>query len=313
MYDSELLEKYEPVLRFAKSERFFPMAVEPYLEKCTIFPSGPQGVVGLLSHSTDPLISRIGKLESSEYFLRFVNDPLIDSDIWAGWGILSALALVTGWYAYGWRGVGVAAVLALVAALIIFIQASPIRLRFFPAALVALFFFILEAVPVWFFLTPHNFVSIQVEYLVLLPLYVFALFYISVRVMKFIFDYIIPEAPGVIMDMFSRATETIARKSFHQYAEILEQDPQPVYYGRVARWEDVEGNHWKSLQYHFFYAFNDWRLAANGINHHEGDWEMVAVYVKNDKPYSLLLSQHGTGALELWKDVRCVKDKDGKV
>ncbi len=60
--------------------------------------------------------------------------------------------------------------------------------------------------------------------------------------MKFIFDYIIPEAPGVIMDMFSRATETIARKSFHQYAEILEKEPQPVYYGRVARWQDVEGN-----------------------------------------------------------------------
>ena len=58
MDDSELLRKYEPVLRFAKSERFFPMAVEPYLEKCMIFPSGPQGVVGLLSHSTEPLITR---------------------------------------------------------------------------------------------------------------------------------------------------------------------------------------------------------------------------------------------------------------
>ncbi len=39
---------------------------------------------------------------------------------------------------------------------------------------------------------------------------------------------------------------------------------------------------------------------------------MVAVYLKNDEPYSLLLSQHGTGAMELWQDVRCVKDKDGK-
>ena len=33
MQDSELLKKYEPVLRFAKSERFFPMAVEPYLDR----------------------------------------------------------------------------------------------------------------------------------------------------------------------------------------------------------------------------------------------------------------------------------------
>src|SRR6266540_5572642 len=311
MDDSELLKKYEPVLRFAKSERFFPMAVEPYLEKCTIFPSGPQGVVGLLSHSTEPLVTRIGKLQSSEYFLRFVNDPLIDSDVWVWWGVSSALILVAGWLMSGLRGVLVAAVLAFVAALIIFIQASPIRLRFFPAALVALFFFILEAVPVWFFLTPHAFVSVQVEYLVLLPLYVFALFYISVRVMKFIFDYIIPEAPGVIMDMFSRATETIARKSFHQYAEILEKEPQSVYYGRVARWQDVEGNNWKSLQYHFFYAFNDWRLAANGINHHEGDWEMGAVYLKNDEPYAVLFSQHGSGALERWENVYRAKDPYG--
>src|SRR5215203_5011970 len=84
MDDSELLKKYEPVLRFARSERFFPMAVEPYLEKCMIFPSGPQGVVGLLSHPEEPLVTRIGKLESAEYFLRFVNDPLIDSDVWCG-------------------------------------------------------------------------------------------------------------------------------------------------------------------------------------------------------------------------------------
>src|SRR5687768_17482043 len=311
MTDQELLKKYEPVLRFAKSERFFPMAVEPYLEKCTIFPSGPQGVVGLLSHSHEPLVTRIGKLESGEYFLRFVNDPLIDSDIWVWWGISSALIIGAGWFMSGWRGAGLAAILALIAALIIFIQASPIRVRFFPAALAALFFFTLEAAPIWFFLTPHPFISVQIEYLVLLPIYVFALFYLSVRTMKFIFDRIIPEAPGLIMDMLSRATETVARKSYYQYADILEKEPQPVYYGRVARWQDVQGNNWKSLQYHFFYAFNDWRLAANGINHHEGDWEMVAVYLKDDEPYSVLFSQHGSGAMELWKNVRCVKDKNG--
>jgi hypothetical protein len=312
MDDSELLKKYEPVLRFARSERFFPMAVEPYLEKCTIFPSGPQGVVGLLSHPNEPLATLIGKLESAEYFLRFVNDPLIDSDVWVWWGTSAILLSVGGWFAAGWTGVGVVALLALLAAFIIYIWASPIRLRFFPAALAALFFFALEAVPVWFFLTPHSFISRQIEYLVLLPIYLFVLFYFSVRVMKFIFDNIIPQGPGVIMDMFSRATETVARKSFFQYAEILEREPTPVYYGRVTRWQDVEGNDWHSLQYHFFYAFNDWRLAANGINHHEGDWEMIAVYIKNDEPYSLLLSQHGTGAMELWQDVRCVKDKDGR-
>src|SRR5690606_11816146 len=127
-----------------------------------------------------------------------------------------------------------------------------------------LFFFILEVAPIWFFLTPHPFISLQLEYLVLLPIYLLVLFYLSIRTMKFIFDHIIPEAPGVIMGMLSNATETVARKAFEQYAEILENHPQPVYYGRVTRWQDEEGNQWKSLQYHYFYAFNDWRLAANG-------------------------------------------------
>ncbi|HXF84982.1 MAG TPA: hypothetical protein VNK49_06285 [Anaerolineales bacterium] len=311
MNDAELLKKYEPVLRFAKSERFFPMAVEAYLEKCHIFPSGPQGVVGLLSHLNEPLPKRIGKLPSGEYFLRFVNDPLIDSDIWVWWGVLSAAALGLGWFAAGWGGVGSVALLSLLAAFIIFIQASPIRLRIFPVAFVGLFFLALEVAPIWFFLRPRSFVSVEVEYLVLFPIYLLALFYLSVRTTKFIFDRIIPELPGVVMDMLSQATESVARKSYFQYREILEKEPQPVYYGRVVRERDEAGNAWTILQYHFFYAFNDWRLAANGINHHEGDWEMVAVYLKNDEPYALLLSQHGSGALEYWKDVRRVKDNEG--
>jgi hypothetical protein len=312
MSDAELLKKYEPVLRFAKSERFFPMPVEPYLERCTIFPSGPQGVVGLLTtHSSESLVTRIGKLQSGEYYLRFVNDPLIDSDIWIWWGALSAAAVSLSWLFLGLRGVEGAVILALLAAVVIFIQASPIRARFFPAALAALVFFTLEAVPIWFFLRPHPFISMQVEYLVLLPIYVMALFYASMRAMRFIFDYIIPEAPGVIFDMLSNASETVARKAFRQYQQILRAYPQPVYYGRVTRGQDKEGNQWVSLQYHFFYAFNDWRLAANGINHHEGDWEMVAVYLKNEQPYAVLFSQHGSGALELWKNVYRAKDKNG--
>ncbi len=312
MNDSELLRKYEPVLRFAKSERFFPMAVEPYLEKCTIFPSGPQGVLGLLTTlSSESLVTRIGKLQSGEYYLRFVNDPLIDSDIWVWWGILSAVAIGLSWFVLGWTGVEGAFLLSLLAALIVFIQASPIRARFFPAAFAALFFFALEAIPIWFFLRPHAFISTRVEYLVLLPIYVVMLFYVSIRVMKFIFDHIIPEAPGVIMDMMSNATETVARKAFRQYQKIQEGNPQPVYYGRVTKRQDKEGHHWISLQYHFFYAFNDWRLAANGINHHEGDWEMVAVYLKNDEPYAVLFSQHGSGALERWENVYRAKDQKG--
>ena len=42
--------------------------------------------------------------------------------------------------------------------------------------------------------------------------------------MKFIFDNIIPTAPGVVMDMLSNATETVAQKAFRIYQEILKQN-----------------------------------------------------------------------------------------
>ena len=306
MQDSKLLKKYEPVLRFAKSERFFPMAVEPYLDRCYLFPSGPQGAVEILMHLNDPVRARIGKLQSGEYFLRFVNDPLIDSDIWKWWAALSVMALAGGWFLPGWFGVEGAAVFSLLAAFIIFIQASPIRVRIFPTTFATLIFLALEVAPIWFFLTPHSFISLRVEYFVLLPIYLVVLFYLFVRTMKFILDHIVSEVPGLMLDMISNATETVARKSYFQYADMPEGERQPVYYGRVMR-----ENEWTILQYHFFYAFNDWRLGANGINHHEGDWEMMAVYLRDNEPYAMLMSQHGTGAMELWKDVRRVKDENG--
>ena len=105
MEDHELLTQYEPVLRFSKSERFFPMSVEPYLEKCHILPSGPQGVVGLLAHLNEPVKTSICRLKSGEYYLRFVNDPLSDSSAWVWWGILSVVAAGVGWFAAGWMGV----------------------------------------------------------------------------------------------------------------------------------------------------------------------------------------------------------------
>jgi hypothetical protein len=49
------------------------------------------GCGGIAVPLNEPLITRIGKLESGEYYLRFVNDPLIDSDIWLWWGVLSAV------------------------------------------------------------------------------------------------------------------------------------------------------------------------------------------------------------------------------
>jgi hypothetical protein len=311
--DLELLEQYEPVLRFAKSERFFPMAVEPYLEKCSIFPSGPHGVAESFLHLNEPLITRIGKFKSEQHFLRFVNKPLNDSDAWVWWGALSGLGMAGAWFIIGLTGVESVIALSLAAALIIFMLASPIRLRIIPAALAALFFIVLEVAPIWFFLHPREFISLTVEYLILLPIYLIVLFYLSVRTMKFILDHVIPEGPGMIMDILSQATEKIAREAYLQYSEILEKEPAPLYYGRVVYATDAQKNTWTILQYHFFYAFNDWRLAANGMNHHEGDWEMAAVYLRNDSPYAVLFSQHGAGNIEKWDTVIKAIDKQNNV
>lgn len=309
--NQELLENYEPVLRFAKSERFFPMAVEPYLERCHVFPSGPQGVIGLLSHLNEPLPRRIGKLQGEQYFLRFVNDPLANADAWIWLAVFSALGMLAGWFFLKWAGIELAVTSAFIAASIMFMLASPIRLRIIPAVLAVSFFIVLEAAPIWFFLRPSQYISITIEYFVLFPIYLVILFYLSVRTLKFILDHVIPEGPGLLMDMLSHATEKIALEAYAQYEKILAENPQPVYYGRVVDEKDAEGNAWKILQYHFFYAFNDWRLAANGMNHHEGDWELVAVYLRNGEPYAVLFSQHGAGHIEKWANVRKAVDQQG--
>ena len=311
MDDLDLLKKYEPVLRFAKSERFFPMAIEPYLEKCALFPSGPSGAAELFGHLNEPLIGKIGNLESHEFFLRFVNKPLNDFDAWIWWGVGSVLALVAGWFTLGMAGVESVIGLSLSTALVLFMLASPIRLRIIPAMLAVLVFLVLGIAPIWLFFKPIPGVSIAVEYLVLLPIYLLFLFYLLVRTLKFMIEKILPEGPGMVMDMLSQSTEKIAKEAARQYAEIIREHRQPTYYGRVVRETDADGHSCVFLQYHFFYAFNDWRLAANGFNHHEGDWEMVAVYLKDDEPHSVLLSQHGAGNIEAWETTLKALDKDG--
>lgn len=312
MDDRQILETYEPVLRFAHSERFYPMDAGRYLEHCQVFPSGPQGVVGLVAQRAGVREKKIGSLPGGQYYLRFVNNPLMDSDAWVWWAILSALGVAISWVAGHWVGIEIALTASLLAALVIFMLASPIRLRIIPAILGVLVISLLMVLPIWFFLKPRAFIGIKLEYLVLLPLYILILIYLSIQTLKFILERIIPDSPGLIMDMLSQATEQIAGEAYTLYARLLEQDPQPVYYGRVVHEVDRQGGRWTIVQYHFFYAFNDWRLAAHGINHHEGDWEMAAVYLKEGEPTSMLFSQHGAGYMESWDRVRKVIGKDGQ-
>jgi hypothetical protein len=76
------------------------------------------------------------------------------------------------------------------------------------------------------------------------------------------------------------------------------------YYGRVVR---AEG--YTVLQYWYFYPFNDWRSTFHGVNDHEADWEMVAVYLVGDadrlRPAWVAASSHdhhGDALRRRWDD-----------
>jgi hypothetical protein len=69
-----------------------------------------------------------------------------------------------------------------------------------------------------------------------------------------------------------------ALAAWAKYHRMAEDDPRPVYHGRVVR-EDG----WIVLQYLFFYVMNDWRTHFGGANDHEADWEQVFVYLE-DRP-----------------------------
>lgn len=61
------------------------------------------------------------------------------------------------------------------------------------------------------------------------------------------------------------------------YKQMQEKQEQYHYYGRV-----VEQEGWLTLQYWYFYAFNNWRSGFSGVNDHEADWEMVCIYLYKD-------------------------------
>lgn len=56
------------------------------------------------------------------------------------------------------------------------------------------------------------------------------------------------------------------------------------------------------LHYWFFYAYNDWGSAHGGLNDHEGDWEMIALYFQGDEPAYIAYGAHiGTPTVHRWE------------
>ncbi len=106
---------------------------------------------------------------------------------------------------------------------------------------------------------------------------------------------------ALFLTLGSGQSNAVAERAAQCYTDKRNQSAEKwCYYGRVM--EDPE-NDWKTLQYHYFYAYNDWRRAADGINHHEGDWEAIAVYLRDGDLYGVAYSMHNQGSFLFKEDL----------
>ena len=88
--------------------------------------------------------------------------------------------------------------------------------------------------------------------------------------------------------------------SYVDWAQRIDKTSPPTVYAHVATQADAPGK--LSLQYWFFYLFNDWN------NKHEGDWEMVqlnfhantAEQALQAPPYEVGYSQHESAERATW-------------
>lgn len=102
------------------------------------------------------------------------------------------------------------------------------------------------------------------------------------------------------------------------YRKLQAEQESYRYYGRV---EQVNG--WWVFQYWYFYPFNNWRSGFDGVNDHEADWEMAAVYCyeeENANPDAPLVERlrpmwlacashefHGDDLRRRWDDPEVIK------
>ena len=96
-------------------------------------------------------------------------------------------------------------------------------------------------------------------------------------------------APGLQPAAVGRLPQHILDQARQNYApqRDLEAFP-PVYYYRA-----MHDSGYVVLQYWFFYAYNDWGTAHGGWDDHEGDWEGVVVFLRDeDTPVHVAYSKH---------------------
>ncbi len=292
--DFELLKAFEPVLRFVAGEQFYPVRVEDFIEANTrLFRHS-----GLRKHDDltgqwqqhaqqagTSLADALGHPDFRDYrhYLQYVQpDTLIrrlkENALWLAILIGASLFFI---FVLGWSWAKVTAT-ALILLPILLLSSNK---RVFLGG-----FLIVMSIVTSFWI--GRFIG---------PLTGFAIGLVCVIALLISFASLLP---GFLLDITSWTTDRQAEIARQKYRRSIDGKAGPyTCYGYIQR----EGD-WTALQYTYFYAFNDWRRAANGLNHHEGDWEAATVFLHKGQPYGVAYSQHYEGAFRLWKDVRKVYD-----
>ncbi len=73
--------------------------------------------------------------------------------------------------------------------------------------------------------------------------------------------------------------------------------------GYIVYYRVFSSSNEKVIQYWMYYAFN-----KGDLNQHEGDWEMVQIYLSQDTPTHVMYSQHESGQKATWQQVEKTND-----
>jgi hypothetical protein len=80
MSDLDLLQRFEPVIRYTQGEMFFPCAVDSYLGQCSLWQRDAEGQQSMLLSPGHLDPARLGNIDfqspGTDLFLRFVEEPL---------------------------------------------------------------------------------------------------------------------------------------------------------------------------------------------------------------------------------------------
>ena len=269
----ELVRRYEPVLRFSRDgkdreENFFPMAATDYVAEAALFRRG-QGPLKERGQLTAADLAALNPLEARELYLTFAADEVLSQNP----SLANRLAH-GGLALFGVAGEVQPQLVVEDEAGAAFALADPGLERVEPG------------------------VEARGELDDLDDLEMGDLAFSQSDELDSLEGTIGAEESFLISDAMQLPGQ-IRTKALARYAPYRDFAARPPIY----HYRTVFSRGYLVLQYYFFYAYNDWGSAHEGFNDHEGDWEMISLYLRGDEPLYTAYSAH-TGGPEVhaWDD-----------